>query len=180
MRSVRLEVLYFPILIYFRICFGFRYSDFGFARLLARLVTFFPRIGGIMNLRLIIVVLTLCATSPAVYGQSFPNKPIELVVPSSPGGGVDLVFRLIAEELAKNLKTPVNVANQTAGAGAVAAEKVAAAHAARPGRNHDCSRSQGAGKLAARLSAACDLAWLCRGDHAGTRRRRDQNAQRAG
>ena len=80
-----------------------------------------------MNLRLIIVVLTLCATSPAVYGQSFPNKPIELVVPSSPGGGVDLVFRLIAEELAKNLKTPVNVANQTAGAGAVAAEKVAAA-----------------------------------------------------
>jgi tripartite-type tricarboxylate transporter receptor subunit TctC len=80
-----------------------------------------------MNLRLIIVVLTLCAASPAVYGQSFPGKPIELVVSSSPGGGVDLVFRLIAEELAKNLKTPVNVANQTAGAGAVAAEKVAAA-----------------------------------------------------
>ena len=80
-----------------------------------------------MKLKLIIAVLTLCAASPAVYGQSFPNKPIELVVPSSPGGGVDLVFRLIAEELAKNLKTPVNVANQTAGAGAVAAEKVAAA-----------------------------------------------------
>jgi len=80
-----------------------------------------------MKLKLIIAVLTLCATTPPVYGQSFPNKPIELVVSSSPGGGVDLVFRLIAEELAKNLKTPVNVANQTAGAGAVAAEKVAAA-----------------------------------------------------
>src|SRR5437879_5873602 len=80
-----------------------------------------------MKLKLIIVVLGLCAASPAVYGQPFPNKPIELVVPSSPGGGVDLVFRLIAEELAKNLKTPVNVANQTAGAGAVAAEKVASA-----------------------------------------------------
>ena len=80
-----------------------------------------------MKLRLIIVVLALCTASPAVYGQPFPNKPIELVVPSSAGGGVDLVFRLIAEELTKNLKTPVNVANQTAGAGAIAAEKVAAA-----------------------------------------------------
>jgi tripartite-type tricarboxylate transporter receptor subunit TctC len=80
-----------------------------------------------MKLKSIIVVLTLCVASPGVYGQPFPNKPIELVVSSSPGGGVDLVFRLIAEELAKNLKTPVNVANQTAGAGAVAAEKVAAA-----------------------------------------------------
>src|SRR5262250_3437107 len=80
-----------------------------------------------MKLKLIIAVLTLCAASPAVYGQSFPNKPIELVVSSSPGGGVDLVFRLIAEDLAKNLKTQVNVVNQTAGAGAIAAEKVAAA-----------------------------------------------------
>src|SRR5437870_12545085 len=80
-----------------------------------------------MKLKLIIVVLGLCAASPAVYGQPFPNKPIELVVSSSPGGGVDLVFRLIADDLAKNLKTQVNVANQTAGAGAIAAEKVAAA-----------------------------------------------------
>jgi tripartite-type tricarboxylate transporter receptor subunit TctC len=80
-----------------------------------------------MKLKLIIVVLALCAASPAVYGQPFPNKPIELIVSSSAGGGVDLVFRLIAGELAKNLKTPVNVANQTAGAGAVAAEKVASA-----------------------------------------------------
>src|SRR5437016_2360061 len=80
-----------------------------------------------MKLSLIIVVLALCTASPAVYGQPFPNKPIELVVSSSPGGGVDLVFRLIADDLAKNLKTQVNVANQTAGAGAIAAEKVAAA-----------------------------------------------------
>jgi len=80
-----------------------------------------------MKLNFIIVVLALCTASSLVYGQPFPNKPIELVVPSSAGGGVDLVFRLIAEELTKNLKTPVNVANQTAGAGAIAAEKVAAA-----------------------------------------------------
>ena len=67
------------------------------------------------------------ALSPALYGQSFPTKPIELVVSSSPGGGIDLIFRLLAEELAKTLKVQVNVVNQPAGAGAIAAEKVAGA-----------------------------------------------------
>ena len=80
-----------------------------------------------MKLKLMIVALTIFGLSPILYGQGFPNKPIELVVSSSPGGGVDLVFRLIAEELAKHLKTQVNVVNQPAGAGAIAAEKVAGA-----------------------------------------------------
>ena len=80
-----------------------------------------------MKLKLIIVALSIFVACPPLFSQSFPNKPIELVVSSSPGGGVDLIFRLIAEELAKNLKTQINVANQTAGAGAIAAEKVAAA-----------------------------------------------------
>ena len=74
-----------------------------------------------------IVDLAVLGLSPALYGQNFPTKPIELVVSSSPGGGIDLIFRLIAEELAKNLKVQVNVVNQPAGAGAIAAEKVAGA-----------------------------------------------------
>src|SRR4030095_9678747 len=88
---------------------------------------FRKRLGGSMKLKLIIVALAVFGWSPAVRGQDFPSKPIELVVSSSPGGGVDLVFRLIAEELGKNLKTQVNVVNQTAGAGAIAADKGAAA-----------------------------------------------------
>ena len=80
-----------------------------------------------MKLRLFIVALAILGASASLYGQAFPNRPIELVLSSSPGGGVDLVFRLIAEELAKNLKTQVNVVNQPAGGGAIAAEKVAGA-----------------------------------------------------
>jgi tripartite-type tricarboxylate transporter receptor subunit TctC len=80
-----------------------------------------------MRQKITILALTLFAMSSPLYAQNFPSKPIELVVSSSPGGGIDLIFRLIAEELAKNLKTQINVANQTAGAGAIAAEKVAAA-----------------------------------------------------
>ncbi|MGE5060554.1 MAG: Bug family tripartite tricarboxylate transporter substrate binding protein [Betaproteobacteria bacterium] len=80
-----------------------------------------------MKIKITVAAVALCAISSTVCAQSFPNKPIELVVSSSPGGGVDLIFRLIAEDLAKNLKIQINVANQTAGAGAIAAEKVAAA-----------------------------------------------------
>ncbi len=72
---------------------------------------------------------TLCALTLAapLGAQPFPNKPIELVVTSNPGGGVDLLFRLLAEEMSKTLKTQVNVANQAAASGAIAAEKVAGA-----------------------------------------------------
>jgi tripartite-type tricarboxylate transporter receptor subunit TctC len=80
-----------------------------------------------MKLKILIVLMALFSTVTALGAQAFPNKPIELVVASSPGGGVDLIFRLIAEELAKNLKTQINVVNQPAGGGAIAAEKVAAA-----------------------------------------------------
>ncbi len=80
-----------------------------------------------MKLKFMIVALAVLGLSPALYGQNFPTKPIELVVSSSPGGGIDLIFRLLAEELAKTLKVQVNVVNQPAGAGAIAAEKVAGA-----------------------------------------------------
>ena len=122
---------------------------------------------------------------PGCPRPRFSNKPIELVVSSSPGGGVDLIFRLIAEELAKNLKTQVNVVNQTAGAGAIAAEKVAAARkdgyyvvrlSARASRDHDCGQPEGSGKLGARFSAARNLTRLRRGDHARPSRFGDQDA----
>ena len=60
-----------------------------------------------MKLKFMIVALAVLGLSPALYGQNFPTKPIELVVSSSPGGGIDLIFRLLAEELAKTLKVQV-------------------------------------------------------------------------
>lgn len=76
-------------------------------------------------LALTLFALLLCGRS--VFAQPFPNKPIELVVTSNPGGGVDLLFRLLAEEMTRTLKTQVNVVNQAAASGAIATEKVAAA-----------------------------------------------------
>jgi tripartite-type tricarboxylate transporter receptor subunit TctC len=79
-----------------------------------------------MNTKLPWVALILLVFTVPVFAQPFPNKPIEIVVTSNPGGGVDLLFRLLAEDLTKLVKTQVNVVNQTAGSGAIGAEKVAA------------------------------------------------------
>ena len=72
--------------------------------------------------------ITVCALfiSTPLFAQPFPSRPIELIVTSNPGGGVDQLFRLVADEMTKLLKTQVNVVNQAAGSGAIGAEKVAA------------------------------------------------------
>ena len=49
--------------------------------------------------------------------QAWPGRPITLIAPYPPGGGVDTVARLIAERLATRLGQPVNVDNKP-GAGA--------------------------------------------------------------
>jgi len=77
--------------------------------------------------RLALLALALLLMAVPLLAQPFPNKPVELVVTSNPGGGVDLLFRLLAEEMSKILKTQVNVANQATASGAIGAEKVASA-----------------------------------------------------
>jgi len=82
-----------------------------------------------MKKELVILALLVLALHRVAFAQdkNFPNRSIDIVVPSSPGGGVDLLFRLLAEELSKVMKVQVNVVNQAAGAGAIATEKVATA-----------------------------------------------------
>ena len=51
--------------------------------------------------------------------RSFPQKPITIVCPWSAGGGTDRTARFIAEQLSEVIGQPVNVVNETGGAGAV-------------------------------------------------------------
>ena len=54
-----------------------------------------------MSRLLCAALLTACAS--AVIAQTYPAKPVRIVVPSSAGGGTDIVARIIAPELTKRL-----------------------------------------------------------------------------
>jgi tripartite-type tricarboxylate transporter receptor subunit TctC len=58
--------------------------------------------------------------SGALHAQSpWPSKPIRIIAPVQPGGGVDLVARTIADRLSKSLGQSVVVENQSGGGGVV-------------------------------------------------------------
>jgi len=63
---------------------------------------------------------TLLAT--AALAQTYPSRPIELVVHTSPGGGTDVIARVVAEILTREklVTQPVNVVNRPGGGGAIA------------------------------------------------------------
>jgi tripartite-type tricarboxylate transporter receptor subunit TctC len=68
---------------------------------------------------------TLCIAVPmllgagAVQAQSYPTKPIRLIVPYPPGGGVDTAARVISQPLAERLGQPVVIENKPGASGAI-------------------------------------------------------------
>lgn len=61
----------------------------------------------------------------SVGAQTYPSKPINLIVPVAPGGGTDFAARLLAEEMSKRLGTTVVVENRPGGAGNIGVSTVA-------------------------------------------------------
>ncbi len=65
--------------------------------------------------------------APTASAQSYPNKPISLVIPFGPGSGTDQMARVIAQGLSDALKVPVVVDNKGGASGFIAAQYVAKA-----------------------------------------------------
>jgi len=65
---------------------------------------------------LVVCANLLCAASPAAAQEKFPSRPIEIIVPTPPGGGTDITARLLAELVEPMLGQKVVVVNK-AGAG---------------------------------------------------------------
>src|SRR3954465_13606623 len=70
------------------------------------------------------LIFCLAARAPA---QTFPNRPIRLIVPFAPGGLNDTVARLMQPHLEKGLGQPVIIDNRPAASGIVGTDAVAKA-----------------------------------------------------
>lgn len=81
-----------------------------------------------MNLVNLVRVAAACAVvavSSNTWAQpDYPNKPVKLVVPFPAGGTSDMMGRLIAEELSKQLKQPFVVENKPGAGGAIGVDQV--------------------------------------------------------
>jgi tripartite-type tricarboxylate transporter receptor subunit TctC len=74
-------------------------------------------------------ITILACISQEVIADSFPSKPITIVVPTSPGGANDAMARIIAQGLSQKLGQSVIVENRAGANGSIASEFVARAPA---------------------------------------------------
>ena len=72
-----------------------------------------------------VVVGLLALASGAAQAQQYPQYPIRLVVPFAPGGGSDIIARVISEPIARRLGQPVVIENKPGAGATIGADIVA-------------------------------------------------------
>jgi tripartite-type tricarboxylate transporter receptor subunit TctC len=73
--------------------------------------------------RLVLAVLALAAVAPAQ--AAYPDRPIKLIVPVPPGGGVDLLSRAIGAKMQQSIGQPVVIENKAGASAAIGTEALA-------------------------------------------------------
>ena len=74
-----------------------------------------------------LVALTCALTGPAAFGQAYPNRAINVIVPFAPGGSVDAVARFISPKLTEKLGQPIIIDNVAGAGGVIGTQKAASA-----------------------------------------------------
>ena len=72
---------------------------------------------------MLVAAATLCGN--ALAQEQYPNRLIKLIVPFSPGGGIDILGRTLAPQLGERLKVPVVVENKPGASGSIGTETAA-------------------------------------------------------
>ena len=85
------------------------------------------RVSGLINVLACVCAVTLGVTSLDARTETYPSKAIRVIVPFPPGGSVDIVGRIVAQDLSKKLGVPVYVENKAGAGGAIGASEVAKA-----------------------------------------------------
>jgi tripartite-type tricarboxylate transporter receptor subunit TctC len=78
------------------------------------------RIGGALC-----AVLAIAVCAGNAVAQNYPNRPIRIVVPYGPGGGVSILAQLVGTKMQEHLKQPVVIDNRPGAGGTLGADLVA-------------------------------------------------------
>jgi tripartite-type tricarboxylate transporter receptor subunit TctC len=79
------------------------------------------------RIKLVAVGVLLAASSAIANAETFPSKPVTLIVPWPAGGGSDTIMRMIAEPMSKSLGQPVVVVNKPGAGGQIGLRETAEA-----------------------------------------------------
>src|SRR5476651_2083847 len=75
----------------------------------------------------VLLLLLLSGAAPLVLAQTYPTKPIRMLIGFPPGGGTDIIGRIVAQKLGEALGQQVIVDNRGGASGQLAAELVSRA-----------------------------------------------------
>ena len=70
-------------------------------------------------------LLALCCWSAIALAQAYPAKPVTLIIPFPPGGSTDIIGRIAADGMARELGQPLVVDNRGGAGGAIGAKAIA-------------------------------------------------------
>lgn len=79
-----------------------------------------------MQRRALLLALPFCAAQAGAQG-TYPARPVRIIAPQAPGGGVDLVGRIVADRLGRRLGQTLVIDNQAGAGGSIAAQMTARA-----------------------------------------------------
>ena len=79
------------------------------------------------NIARCMTAVTASVLSVPLFCQNYPIRPIRVIVPFSPGGGSDILARMLATPMSERLGRPVVVDNRPSGAGIVGTDLAAKA-----------------------------------------------------